>query len=413
MKSGVQPEDAAFEHLVHNLLFPEAAYTLVGISENLGDVRIVLSQDLVQSKEQPTKEQIAEVLAAKGLFPEDKYSFGNEFVSVTDVEGDNVLLGEDGTVYFIDPIIRFKKTLREVVVALGGVEKQAPTIGEQVRAAETEVDTHPTDKQKEAGNYKKGHVQVGTFNVTIENPKGSIRSGIDANGNRWETAMQNTYGNIRGTKGVDGDHIDVFLADDIDGWDGRRVFVIDQYNEDGTFDEHKVMLGFNDEADAQRAYLSNYEAGWADSRKIVCTSVNMEDFEKWIDSSHRKTKPFSEYKGIQKEPVATEHPQQQKDAGQQPADGYTVERRFHKKNGTYIHAVKFTEQMPRERFMELKKRVKDFGGYYSSFGKGGFIFDNEADARKFADAVLDPTGEHLDDAVPVSIADLREVKTSA
>lgn len=413
MKSGVQPEDAAFEHLVHNLLFPETAYTLVGISENLGDVRIVLSQDFVQSKGQPTKEQIAKALAAKGLFPEDNYSFGNEFVSVTDVEGDNVLLGEDGTVYFIDPIIRFKKPLREVVVALGGVEKQAPTIGEQVRAAETEVDTHPTDKQKEAGNYKKGHVQVGTFNVTIENPKGSIRSGIDANGNRWETAMQNTYGYIRGTKGVDGDHIDVFLADDIDGWDGRRVFVIDQYNEDGTFDEHKVMLGFNDEADAQRAYLSNYEAGWADSRKIVCTSVNMEDFEKWIDSSHRKTKPFSEYKGIQKEPVATEHPQQQKDAGQQPADGYTVERRFHKKNGTYIHAVKFTEQMPRERFMELKKRVKDFGGYYSSFGKGGFIFDNEADARKFADAVLDPTGELLEDAAPVSLADTREASNLA
>lgn len=412
LKSGVQPEDAAFEHLVHNLLFPETAYTFVGISEEMGDVRIILSQKFIKDYQQPSKEQIAEALAAKGLFPEDNYSFGNEFVSVTDVEGDNVLLGEDGTVYFIDPIIRFKKPLREVVVALGGVEKQAPTIGEQVRAAETEVDTHPTDKQKEAGNYKKGHVQVGTFNVTIENPKGSIRSGIDANGNRWETAMQNTYGYIRGTKGVDGDHIDVFLADDIDGWDGRRVFVIDQYNEDGTFDEHKVMLGLNDEADAQRAYLSNYEAGWADSRKIVCTSVNMEDFEKWIDSSHRKTKPFSEYKGIQKEAVATAHPQQQKDAGQQPADGYTVERRFHKKNGTYIHAVKFTEQMPRERFMELKKRVKDFGGYYSSFGKGGFIFDNEADARKFADAVLDPTGEHLDDAAPVSIADLREVKTS-
>lgn len=413
LKSGVQPEDAAFEHLVHNLLFPETAYTFVGISEEMGDVRIILSQKFIKDYQQPSKEQIAEALAAKGLFPEDNYSFGNEFVSVTDVEGDNVLLGEDGTVYFIDPIIRFKKPLREVVVALGGVEKQAPTIGEQVRAAETEVDTHPTDKQKEAGNYKKGHVQVGTFNVTIENPKGSIRSGIDANGNRWETAMQNTYGYIRGTKGVDGDHIDVFLADDIDGWDGRRVFVIDQYNEDGTFDEHKVMLGFNDEADAQRAYLSNYEAGWADSRKIVCTSVNMEDFEKWIDSSHRKTKPFSEYKGIQKEPVATEHPQQQKEAGQQPADGYTVERRFHKKNGTYIHAVKFTEQMPRERFMELKKRVKDFGGYYSSFGKGGFIFDNEADARKFADAVLDPTGELLEDAAPVSLADTREASNLA
>ena len=70
--------------------------------------------------------------------------------------------------------------------------------------AEKETDTTPTEKQKEAGNYKKGHVQVGTFNITIENPKGSVRSGIDTEGNKWETIMQNTYGYIRGTEGVDG-----------------------------------------------------------------------------------------------------------------------------------------------------------------------------------------------------------------
>ena len=152
MKSGVQPEDAAFEHLVHNLLFPETAYTLEGISEEMGDVRIVLSQDFIQNYEQPTKEQIAEALAARGLFPEDNYSFGNELVSVTDVEGDNVLLGEDGTVYFIDPIIRFKKPLREILAALDGAEQNAPTIGEQIQAAEAEVNTNPTEAQKEAAN---------------------------------------------------------------------------------------------------------------------------------------------------------------------------------------------------------------------------------------------------------------------
>lgn len=118
MKSGVQPEDAIFEHLVHNLLFPETAYTFVGISEEMGDVRIVLLQDYIPSHRQPTKEQIAEALAARGLFPEDNYSFGNEFVSVTDVEGDNVLLGDDGIIYFIDPIIRFKKPLGVVLSAL-------------------------------------------------------------------------------------------------------------------------------------------------------------------------------------------------------------------------------------------------------------------------------------------------------
>lgn len=171
-------------------------------------------------------------------------------------------------------------------------------LGEKIAKAEAEVDVNPTDKQKEAGNYKKGHVQVGVFDITIEQPKGSVRSGVDANGNKWETTMQNTYGYIRGTEGVDGDHIDVFLSDDIDGWNGRRVFVVDQYNEDGSFDEHKVMLGFNETDDAEAAYFANYDNDWAKKHKTVVTAVNLEYFEKWIDSSHRKTKAFAEYKSV-------------------------------------------------------------------------------------------------------------------
>lgn len=171
-------------------------------------------------------------------------------------------------------------------------------LGEKIAAAEAETNTNPTDKQKEAGNYKKGHVQVGTFDITIEQPKGSVRSGVDAGGNKWETTMQNTYGYIRGTEGVDGDHIDVFLSDDIDGWNGRRVFVVDQYNEDGSFDEHKVMLGFNEADEAEAAYFANYDSDWAKKHKTVVTAVNLEDFEKWIDSSHRKTKAFAEYKSV-------------------------------------------------------------------------------------------------------------------
>lgn len=173
-------------------------------------------------------------------------------------------------------------------------------LSEKIAEAEAETDQNPTEKQKEAGNYKKGHVQIGAFDVTIENPKGSVRSGVDANGKKWETEMHNTYGYIRGTEGVDGDHIDVFLADDIDSWNGRKVFVIDQYNTDGSFDEHKVMLGFNEAEEAHAAYLSNYEKGWENTHKIVGTPVNIEDFEKWIDSSHRKTKAFAEYKSVQK-----------------------------------------------------------------------------------------------------------------
>ena len=171
-------------------------------------------------------------------------------------------------------------------------------LSEKIATASAEVNTEPTEAQKEAGNYKKGHVQVGTFDITIEQPQGSVRKGTDADGKQWESKMNNTYGYIRGAVGVDGDHIDVFLSNDIDGWNGRRVFVVDQYNPDGSFDEHKVMLGFNDADEAKSDYLANYENGWENGRRIDVTAVNLEDFEKWIASSKRKTKPFGEYSSV-------------------------------------------------------------------------------------------------------------------
>ena len=180
------------------------------------------------------------------------------------------------------------------------------TLKAKIEAASADVNTEPTEAQKEAGNYKKGHVQVGAFDITIEQPEGSIRRGTDADGKKWEIKMHNTYGYFRGTEGVDGDHIDVFLSNDIDGWNGRKVFVVDQYNPDGTFDEHKVMLGFNDMDEAKSDYLANYEKGWENGRRITVSTTNLEDFEKWIDSSHRKTKPFSEYSSVNKETVATD-----------------------------------------------------------------------------------------------------------
>lgn len=177
-------------------------------------------------------------------------------------------------------------------------EKAEKSISAKVKEASADVNTEPTEAQKEAGNYKKGHVQVGTFDITIEQPEGSIRRGTDASGKQWESKMHNTYGYFRGTEGVDGDHIDVFLSNDMDGWNGAQVFVVDQYNPDGTFDEHKVMLGFNDASDAKNNYLANYEKDWEKGRRIDVSAVSLADFEKWIASSHRKTKPLSEYKSV-------------------------------------------------------------------------------------------------------------------
>ena len=174
-------------------------------------------------------------------------------------------------------------------------EGERITLQEQIAEAEAETDTNPTEAQKEAGNYKKGHVNIDGFDVTIENPKGSVRSGVDAGGKAWSQTMNNTYGYIRGTEGVDGDHIDVFLSDNPSQGD---VYVIDQVNKDGSFDEHKVMYGFGSEQEARDAYLSNYEEGWQGLGNI--THVSKEEFKKWVDSSHRKTKPFAEYKSVEK-----------------------------------------------------------------------------------------------------------------
>lgn len=189
----------------------------------------------------------------------------------------------------------------------GVVSEQAGTeqerVNTEIEKARSEVDQNPTEAQKEAGNYRKGHVKIDGFNVTIENPKGSVRSGKDADGNEWSVTMNNDYGYIRGTEGVDGDHIDVFLSDNPEAGD---VFVIDQVNSDGTFDEHKVMYGFKSALAAKRAYLANYSAGWKGLGNI--TRVTKEEFRKWIDSSNRKTKPFAEYKSV-KQAASTEEGQ--------------------------------------------------------------------------------------------------------
>lgn len=169
----------------------------------------------------------------------------------------------------------------------------AQTIDEKIAKAEEETDVNPTEGQKEAGNYKKGHVRIDGYDITIEQPKGSVRRGTDADGKQWEQTMNNTYGYIRGTEGVDGDHIDIFLSDNpTEG----NVYVVDQVNPDGSFDEHKVMYGFQSADDARAAYLSNYKEGWKGLGTI--TEVSKDEFKKWVNSSHRKTKPFSEYKSV-------------------------------------------------------------------------------------------------------------------
>ena len=155
-------------------------------------------------------------------------------------------------------------------------------------AAGQVVNTAPSESQAEAGNYKKGHVKLDGMDISIENPAGSTRRGTDESGTTWETEMKSDYGYVKGTTGYDKDHVDVFLSPGYQGG-GDTAFIVDQYNSDGSFDEHKVVLGAASASDAMATYNSNYAPGW-DAGKSV-TPMAMEDFKAWAKSDAPKAGP--------------------------------------------------------------------------------------------------------------------------
>lgn len=153
--------------------------------------------------------------------------------------------------------------------------------------AAAKTDTSPTPAQAEAGNYRKGKVRLNGFEIAIENPKGSTRSGTDGAGNAWENQMGGHYGDIKGTEGADGDNLDVFLGDNTAS---PRVFVVDQVAEDGSFDETKTLMGYDSIEDAQEAYLSSYDEGWQGLGEI--TETTMGDFRQWVREGNTRG-PFA------------------------------------------------------------------------------------------------------------------------
>lgn len=262
----------------------------------------------------------------------------------------------------------------------GVVPESEGAVKTEIESARKEVDQNPTEAQKEAGNYKKGHVKVDGFDITIENPKGSVRSGKDADGKEWSVTMNNDYGYIRGTEGVDGDHIDVFLSDNPEQ---GNVYVIDQVNQKtGEYDESKVMYGFNSLEEAKDAYLANFEEGW---KVGVVSGVSKEEFRKWIESSVRKTKPFSEYKSVKVKEAQNE--------GIRPDEGVldyakrVAEREQKKEYGSQNKVVST------ERYEELRKRLRSKlnnlnAGYdpeLLQIGAEMAAYHVEAGARKFVD----------------------------
>ncbi|OBU70241.1 PLxRFG domain-containing protein [Stenotrophomonas maltophilia] len=176
----------------------------------------------------------------------------------------------------------------------------APSEAPKVATAAAEAATNPqndlpapTDAQKEAGNYKKGHVRINGHDISIENPAGSQRDP------RWP-ALKNHYGYFKGTVGKDKDHVDVFMTDRAED-PALPVYVVDQVNKDGSFDEHKVIMGTASEQEARDTYLANYSKGWTGLGGIK--EMSQEQFKAWVRDPKKTTRRVTRTKPAEAAPA--------------------------------------------------------------------------------------------------------------
>ncbi len=116
----------------------------------------------------------------------------------------------------------------------------------------------PTQAQLDAGNYPKPRISYQGLPISIENPRGSVRRGVDRGGKAWAVSMQHDYGYVRGTVGVDGDHFDVYVGPNDQA---PMVYVVSTMAPPAfvEHDEQKAMLGFNSEDEAREAFLAHYD----------------------------------------------------------------------------------------------------------------------------------------------------------
>lgn len=150
----------------------------------------------------------------------------------------------------------------------------------EVTRAETDVDTEPTEAQKEAGNYRKGHVRVQGLDISIENPAGTERRGVGPDGKPWSVVMPATYGYVRGSKGADGDQVDVYIGP---APESGTVYVVDQQDADTReFDEHKVMLGYRSQDEALADYDRAFDDGRGPERRRTVTPMSVASFRQWL-----------------------------------------------------------------------------------------------------------------------------------
>lgn len=163
-----------------------------------------------------------------------------------------------------------------------GLKFAEPDAAERVAEVREHVE-EPTEAQAEAGNYAKGHPgKLEGQEVTIETPQGGTRKGVDAQGRKWEVTSKTDYGYILGTKGADGDHVDVHIGPK--GETGK-IFVMNQLDPaTGEFDEHKVFMGYDTATKAMADYRENFDEPKSTTNKRIGEVVPMDrsEFNDWL-----------------------------------------------------------------------------------------------------------------------------------
>lgn len=420
--------------LLFNELFDGTPYTIVGYTQTDKGFSFVVEQPYIKGTilgspvlsysvetQKQQQKRVADYMRKKfGMESAGLDAFSDGSITIQDLHLKNVIEGEDGNLYVIDAIPSIKEASEETQPSPKFTGDLPQYLREVVKNQELsheaeKVDTTPTEAQKEAGNYKKGHVKVQGFDITIENPAGSVRSGVDREGNPWSVEMKNHYGYFKRTEGYDGDHIDVFVGPNPES---GKVFVVDQVDpEAGAFDESKVMLGFNSIDEARAGYLSNYEEGWQGLGSI--TETNVEDFKKWLYDGAKQRKAFSEYREVASAGSPREKEMQAAKDGTGVVDNSTAAGatfdELEKETDTGIPVSdNMTEPsygssntlISSEQYEELRRRMREklnnlnmgFDPELFTIGTQMAMYHIEAGARKFADfakRMIEDLGENV------------------
>lgn len=92
---------------IHNHLFPEIEYELIGFGNNSrNEVSAIIKQPYVLAEREAIPDEIMSYMRSCGFSVENEDSFRSEEYLVFDAVPHNVLVGIDGRLYFIDTQIK-------------------------------------------------------------------------------------------------------------------------------------------------------------------------------------------------------------------------------------------------------------------------------------------------------------------